>query len=126
MLQLKLNVTILNHMVEYNSDNLDSIFHALSDPTRRAMITTLAERKTCTVSELAEPFDMSFAAASKHVKVLEKASLLIRKVDGRKHFCTFSADKLDEARNWMDFYKKYWSERLDALEALLQHGENNG
>ncbi|KKM91355.1 hypothetical protein LCGC14_1229370 [marine sediment metagenome] len=126
MLQLKFNAIILNHMVEYNSDKLDAVFYALSDPTRRAMLITLADRKTCTVSELAEPFDMSFAAASKHVKVLEKASLLTRKVDGRKHFCTFSADRLDEAKNWMDFYKKYWSERLDALEALLQHGENNG
>lgn len=114
-------------MVEYYSENLDLVFQALADPTRRQMLKSLAERKTCTVSEMAEPFAMSFAAASKHVKVLEKASLLTRKIEGRKHLCTFSPGALAEADSWISFYKHFWSGRLDALEALFtKEGEKDG
>jgi DNA-binding transcriptional ArsR family regulator len=107
---------MFNHMVEQAS--LDRVFHALADPTRRTMLRTLAGR-TRTVGELAEPFDMSFAAAAKHVKVLEKAGLLRREVRGRQHFCELSPAPLAAADEWLGFYQRYWSARLDDLEAAL-------
>lgn len=111
-------------MVEYNSEKLDMVFHALADPTRREMLRLLVEKKYCTITDLAEPFSISFAAASKHVKVLEKADLLSREIVGRKHICTFSIGSLAEAEHWISYYQKFWSERLDALEFLLkQEGE---
>ena len=112
-------------MVEYNSKQLDAVFQALSDPTRRAMLRRLASGDACTISELAQPFAISFAAASKHVKVLEKADLLTRKVNGRKHLCTFSAEALVEAESWISFYKHHWNGRLDALESLLTERGND-
>ena len=87
------------------------------------MLRYLADQKSCTITELVQPFEMSFAAASKHVKVLEKANLIHRKVDGRKHLCTFTPSPLIEAENWMSFYKQFWSLRLDALEDLLKDGD---
>jgi len=101
--------------------NLDRVFQALSDPTRRAMLRSLAGR-SLSVGELAEPFDMSFAAAAKHVKVLEEAGLLGREVRGRHHFCHLSAGPLAQADQWLSFYQRYWGQRLDALErALARH-----
>ena len=101
--------------------NLDRIFHALADPTRRAMLRRLSSAER-TVGELAEPFDMSFAAAAKHVKVLETAGLLSRTVEGRTHRCRIEAGPLAEADRWIAHYQHFWTGRLDALEsALLQH-----
>lgn len=109
---------IFNTMVEYSADNLDSVFHALSDPTRRAMLMRLAggERK---VGELAEPFDISLAAASKHIKVLESAGLVQREVQGRVHMCRLDVRPMHAGLEWMRHYEKFWTERLDVLEALL-------
>lgn len=109
---------IFNTMVEYCADNLDSVFHALSDPTRRAMLMRLAggERK---VGELAEPFDISLAAASKHIKVLESAGLVQREVQGRVHMCRLDVRPMHAGLEWMRHYEKFWTERLDVLEALL-------
>jgi DNA-binding transcriptional ArsR family regulator len=81
---------MINHMVDQSPDGLDRVFGALSDPTRRAMLRRLAGGAR-TVSELAEPFDMSFAAAAKHVKVLERAGLLSRTIEGRSHRCRIEA-----------------------------------
>ena len=112
---------ILNHMVEPNAAALDRVFHALADPTRRAMLRKLAAGER-SVGELAEPFDMSFAAAAKHVKVLEGAGLLSKAVDGRTHRCRLEARALAEADRWIAYYQRFWTGRLDALEtALLQH-----
>jgi len=105
-------------MVEYPSHNLDAVFHALSDPTRRSMLRTLA-RHECTVTELAEPFEMSLAAASKHVKVLERAGLLERTVEGRTHICRLNARPMRSTLEWIRFYEKFWGERLDILESRL-------
>lgn len=104
-------------MVEYQ-DPLDTVFHALADPTRRAMLRSLAvePRK---VGELAHPFAISLAAASKHIKVLEKAGLIERSVDGRTHTCRLNAQPLHAGLEWMRFYEKFWNERLDKLDALL-------
>lgn len=97
---------------------LDDAFHALSDPTRRAMLHDLAARER-TVGELAAPFEMSLAAASKHVKALERAGLVRRTVRGRVHVCQLEPGPLAEAHAWLGFYQRFWDERLDALERAL-------
>jgi DNA-binding transcriptional ArsR family regulator len=108
-------------MVEYNAPALDRIFRALADPTRRAMLRRLADGEH-SVGELAEPFDMSFAAAAKHVKVLEEAGLLSRTIEGRTHRCRIEAGPLAEADRWIAYYQRFWTARLDDLEtALLRH-----
>lgn len=108
---------MLNHMVEHT--HLDAVFHALADPTRRAMLGQLAEREL-TIGELATPFSMSFAGASKHLKVLENAGLVTRTIRGRTHFCRLQAARLAEADAWLRRYERFWTERLDTLEALLR------
>ena len=105
-------------MVEYPSHDLDAVFHALADPTRRAMLRALALSE-CTVSELAKPFEMSLAAASKHVKVLEGAGLIDRTVEGRTHICRLNAKPMHSTLQWIRYYEKFWGERLDVLESRL-------
>ncbi|MDP3747472.1 MAG: metalloregulator ArsR/SmtB family transcription factor [Phenylobacterium sp.] len=106
-------------MVLQESPALDDVFHALADPTRRAMLRSLAggERN---IGELAAPFDMSFAAASKHVRVLEGAGLLRRRVQGRSHVCSIEAEPLADATEWLNYYQAFWSRRLDTLETLIK------
>ena len=101
-----------------SSPSLDAVFQALGDPTRRAMLAGLRE-KECTVGELAAPFAMSLAAASKHIKVLERAGLVRRTVRGRTHVCRLDPAPLRSADAWLRRYERFWSERLDALEELL-------
>jgi DNA-binding transcriptional ArsR family regulator len=111
-------------MVERTEAALDRVFHALADPTRRAMLRRLAGGER-SVGELAEPFDMSFAAAAKHVKVLEGAGLLRRSVEGRTHRCRIEAGPLAEADRWIAYYERFWAARLDDLEtALLRHARD--
>jgi DNA-binding transcriptional ArsR family regulator len=110
-------------MVEHSA-HLDAVFHALSDPTRRAMLGHLAERE-CTIGELATPFRMSFAGASKHVRVLERAGLLKRKIRGRIHQCRLQAERLAEAQEWMKRYERFWNDRLDMLESLLREEDKS-
>ena len=109
---------MFNRMVEQSSNGLDRVFGALSDPTRRAMLRRLAGGAR-TVSELAEPFAMSFAAAAKHVKVLEQAGLLSRTIEGRSHRCRIEAGPLEAADRWLAYYERFWSDRLDRLERAL-------
>jgi DNA-binding transcriptional ArsR family regulator len=109
---------MFNRMVEQQTFALDRVFGALSDPTRRAMLRRLAGG-TRTVGELAEPFDMSFAAAAKHVKVLEEAGLLSRTIEGRTHRCRIEAGPLAQADRWLTYYQRFWSLRLDDLERAL-------
>ena len=109
---------MFNHMVEQIPASLDRVFGALADPTRRAMLRRLAGGAR-TVGELAEPFDMSFAAAAKHVKVLEQAGLLSRTIEGRSHRCRIEAGPLTAADRWLAYYERFWSLRLDALERAL-------
>jgi DNA-binding transcriptional ArsR family regulator len=105
-------------MVEHPT-NLDAVFHALADPTRRAMLGHLAQREL-TVGELAMPFRMSLAGASKHLRVLENAGLVTRTIRGRTHLCRLEAARLAEADAWLRRYERFWSENLDALESLLR------
>lgn len=106
-------------MVELTSPSLDKVFHALGDATRRRMLRRLAEGER-TVSELAEPFDMSLAAASKHIKVLEKAGLVQREVRGRTHLCRLELGPLASVHEWLGFYESFWILRLDELDRLLR------
>ena len=105
-------------MVEQNTA-LDAVFHALADPTRRAMLRGLAARER-TVGELARPFAMTLAAASKHVRVLERAGLVRRTVRGRTHTCRLDPEPLRSAQGWIRHYERFWTDRLDALEAALE------
>jgi DNA-binding transcriptional ArsR family regulator len=100
-------------------NRLDTVFHALADPTRRGMLAQLALGET-SVSELAEPYQMSLAGASKHVKVLEAAGLVARRKLGRTHLCTLQAKPLEEAEHWLRQWEKFWNVRLDRLEAAIQ------
>ena len=106
-------------MVEHDSQRLDTIFHALGDATRRAMLNELAAGER-TVGELAEPFSMSLAAASKHIKVLENAGLIRRDVRGRTHRCSLDPVPLASADQWLGIYRHFWTGRLDTLEQLLR------
>ena len=108
----------MNHMVEHLA-HLDAVFHALSDPTRRAMLGHLAERER-SIGELATPFAMTLAGASKHVRVLERAGLVTRMIRGRTHLCRLQATRLAEADAWLKRYERFWSNSLDTLEALLR------
>lgn len=114
--------TKFNHMVEQKPQHLDVVFHALGDSTRRRMLRELSSGER-TVSQLAEPFDMSLAAASKHIKVLEGAGLLRREVRGRTHVCRLDATPLSDAQQWLQFYENFWNSRLDELERLLSGGK---
>ena len=109
-------------MVEYNSSqagtDLDAVFGAIADPTRRSMLTSLASRPL-SIGELAAPFDITLAAASKHIKVLERAGLIQREVQGRTHLCRIEAAPLHAGLEWIRHYERFWNEKLDALEALL-------
>lgn len=100
-------------------DTLDAVFQALSDPTRRAMLQALA-REPRTVGELAAPFAISLAGASKHIQVLERAGLIRRNVQGRVHTCRLDARPLHAGAEWLRHYERFWTLKLDALEQLLQ------
>jgi DNA-binding transcriptional ArsR family regulator len=105
-------------MVNNTQERLDAVFHALADQTRRAMLRSLAI-KPQSVSELAEPFAMSLVAASKHIKVLERAGLVQRRVQGRTHMCQLDARPMHGGMEWIRHYEKFWNNQLDVLEAVL-------
>lgn len=110
-------------MVELETARLDSVFHALGDATRRRMLRELAGGPR-TVGQLAAPFAISLAAASKHVKALESAGLLRREVRGRTHVCRLDPGPLAGAQQWLRFYERFWTGRLDALETLLRRADD--
>src|SRR5437868_13219642 len=109
-------------MVELQTLPLDTIFHALGDPTRRQMLRELTKGER-TVSQLAEPFAMSLAAASKHIKALEHAGLIRREVRGRTHLCRLDPGPLASAHDWLSFYERFWTSRLDVLDRLLREDD---
>ena len=106
-------------MVESESPQLDLIFHALGDATRRKMLRDLAEGER-SVTDLARPFAMSLAAASKHVKVLEAAGLIRRDIRWRTHVCRLEPGPLARAQVWLAFYGRFWTDRLDGLDRRLR------
>lgn len=110
---------IFSHMVELHATRLDRIFHALADPTRRAMLASLREGER-SVGELAAPHRISLAAASKHIRTLERAGLLKRTIAGRTHRCALDPAPLAEADAWLRGYSTPWRDDLDATDTLPQ------
>jgi DNA-binding transcriptional ArsR family regulator len=108
-------------------DALTQTFSALADPTRRAIIALLAAGEA-TVGEIAEPFQISGPAISRHLKVLEEAWLIERKVQARWRVCSLRRERLTEAQAWIDEMREFWSQGFDRLEALLeaQGKDDNG
>ena len=104
---------------------LDQTFAALADPVRRAIVVRLA-RGDATVSELAEPFDISLPAISRHLRVLENANLIVRAADGRTRRCSLRPEALAGARDWLDHYGNFWAGSFDRLAALVETGPDNG
>ncbi len=109
-------------MVKSNTARLDSIFHALSDSTRRSILRTVAKRPE-TVGELAKPYRMSLAAVSKHLKVLESAELIARERRGSFQIVRLKAETLRSAEEWLTYYEKFWTRQLDALQTYLEGEE---
>ena len=106
-------------MVDYSRGALDRVFSAVADPTRRAILQSLA-LKPARITEIAKPFPVSLNAVSKHVMVLERAGLVRREVKGREHLCRLEPRPLQEAAAWLDHYRRFWNVRLDALEHYLE------
>ena len=100
-------------------DRLDRLFRALGDRTRRALLARLAERPAM-VTELAEPFAMSLPAVSRHIRVLERAHLVRRTVDGRVHHCALNPAPLGAAESWLHDYRRFWEGNLDALARYVE------
>lgn len=106
-------------MVEHlRSAELDRVFSALADPTRRAILRRLTQRPA-TINEIAKPFRVSLNAISKHVMTLERAGMLRREIKGRKHYCRIEPRPLRKANEWLEHYRQFWEQRLDALEAYV-------
>lgn len=100
------------------------VFQAIADPTRREIIDLLAD-KTLPVNEVAGNFDISRPAVSKHIKILNECGLVVIRKKGRKRFCRADPRKLQEVAEWTARYQKFWTEKLDALEALLTEEDNH-
>jgi DNA-binding transcriptional ArsR family regulator len=111
---------LFNLLVQYMpADHLSATFAALADPTRRAILARLASTD-CSVTELAEPFDMSLPAVSKHLRVLERAGLIARRREAQRRPCRIEAAPLREAADWMEHYRDIWEGRLDRLDTYLE------
>jgi DNA-binding transcriptional ArsR family regulator len=104
---------------------LDLVFAALSDPTRRGLLSLLTQTELC-VTELARSFSISLPAVSKHLRVLEKAGLIRRERDGRVHRLRLEAKPMRDAAAWIERYREFWEGRLDALADYLEKQEKKG
>lgn len=109
---------MFNHMVSDSSATLDRVFHALAHPARRAILRRLSDGEH-NLTELASPLRMSFPAASKHVRVLERARLVRRRVVGRTHVCRIEGKPLERANRWLEEYRRIWERNFLRLDALL-------
>ena len=112
-------------MVQYQSEGLDGAFAALADPTRRAILDRLGQGPA-SISELAEPFEMSLTGLKKHVRILEEAGLVTTEKVGRTRVCSLGPRKLDDAREWIEGYRRTLEQRLDRLGDLLDELEGEG
>jgi DNA-binding transcriptional ArsR family regulator len=104
-------------------DQLDHVYQALSAATRRAIVERLAEERELTLTEVAEKFTMSLNGVSKHVKVLEGAGLVRRRVVGREHRLSLSSEPLAAAQAWINLHQRFWETRVDALAQYLERSE---
>lgn len=107
-------------MVKHQDTSLDRTFSALADPTRRALLARLGEAQDISVSELARPFPISLPAIMKHLDVLSDAGLVTRTKTGRTVACRLNAAPMEQAMGWLAHYQKFWTARLDRLQALLE------
>jgi DNA-binding transcriptional ArsR family regulator len=107
-------------------ERLDRTFAALAHPTRRAILTRLAREGSASVSDLAEPFDVSLMAVSKHLKVMDEAGLIRREKDGRVQWCSYEPRAMDAARDWIERHRRFWSQQLDSLAAYLEGPGGDG
>lgn len=110
-------------MVKYIGPSLDATFAALADPTRRSIVARLGEADPAqgvSVGELAEPFDMSAPAISKHLRVLERAGMLTQQRDGRVRRCRLDPKPINEAARWIEHHRAFWNNQLDALANFLE------
>ncbi|KRR00758.1 ArsR/SmtB family transcription factor [Bradyrhizobium valentinum] len=107
-------------MVKYQEEILDRTFAALSDPTRRALLARLGDRESLSVSELAQPFSMSLPAIMKHLDVLSDAGLIAREKTGRTVACRLTAQPMEQAMDWLNRYRRFWSDALDRLAAFVE------
>ena len=112
------NLRILNGMVNYSSERLTTVFLALADPTRRAILERLAHGEA-SGTELAQPFSISVPAISKHLRVLEHADLILHRKDGRTHRFRLAARPLKEAATWLEHYRQFWEAQFDSLDTYL-------
>ena len=112
-------------MVKYNEKQLDSLFGALSDPTRRRIIEKLVGEDLI-VTDIASEFDMSLPAVSKHIKVLERAGLVNRKKDGKQHKISYNKEAVRVAWSWIDQYREFWEKSLDSLAEFLDKNNKKG
>jgi DNA-binding transcriptional ArsR family regulator len=108
-----------------DTHQLDRVFFALSDATRRAILEKLAGG-SATVGELAQPFEISAPAISRHMRILESAGLVVRQKHGREHHCQLSTNTLRTAEDWINFHRHFWESRLDALEQYLDQNKTKG
>jgi DNA-binding transcriptional ArsR family regulator len=117
---------ILNPMVECKSDkNLSELLKAMSDTTRRSLLTQLCQQGASRVTDLADYYDMSLNAISKHIKVLEKSELVTRKTIGRTHWIEANLKRIDIAENWFKELKSIWELRLEKLDELMKNGDTS-
>jgi DNA-binding transcriptional ArsR family regulator len=114
---------IHNHMVKYSA-SLDTTFSALSDPTRRTILTTL-QRGHASVTELARPHDISMPAILKHLRVLEHAGLIEQKKTGRVRMCRLTVAPMQQAADWLALYRIFWENQLDNLGRFLEQTDPN-
>lgn len=126
LLTLRPCIPILYLMVKYQEQRLDRMFAALADPTRRAVLARLNALERASVSELAEPFDMTLAAVMKHLDVLVDAGLIVRKKAGRVVTCELTAEPMESAVEWLGRYARFWSGALDRLTAFAEKEEAAG
>jgi|SRR5712692_6346696 len=106
-------------MVKYQQSSLDAVFSALADPTRRAIAERLAVGPA-SVTELAEPFEVTLPAIVKHLAVLEHAGLVEHHKEGRIRYCRLVPEKFDSAADWLEHYQSFWRERFDGLHRYLR------
>jgi DNA-binding transcriptional ArsR family regulator len=105
-------------MDEYKTSPLDHLFGAIADPTRRAILDRLA-RGEARVTEIAADFPISLNSVSKHLRMLERAGLVVRRVQGRDHYLSVNAEPLDAAAQWIDYHRQFWEQSLAALEQFV-------
>jgi DNA-binding transcriptional ArsR family regulator len=113
----------MNSAAKSDQDQLDQVFQALANSTRRALLAKLKAGPQM-VTELARPFELSLNAISKHLLVLERAGLVNRSIAGRVHSCSLGALPMAEASEWLMTYAKFWDEKLDDLARFVESGED--